>query len=148
MLLLIKNGILVDFTNTNARLPSQISLEYFIIEKTSLLSIQFHFREQLFEYFITLKSEISVVIDRFISDNDITTASTDTYLCFFNSQGKTIDNMSLAELATQTDRVQNQIISITVTEEDTKTAMLCEVTLRSKQGNIESNFSFSRILYI
>jgi hypothetical protein len=129
-----KNEILVDFTNPNARLPQQISLEYFIIEKTSLLTIQFHFRTKLFEYFATSKSNIFIIINRFISDNDIQFSSKDIYLCFFDEHGKTIDNVSIADLIHRMNELQNKIISITVTEEDNTTTQLCQVTLRSRQG--------------
>jgi hypothetical protein len=131
-----KNEILVDFTNTNARLPQQISLEYFIVEKTSLFSIQFHFQTKRFEYFATPKSNIFTIINRFISDNDIQCSSKDIYLCFFDEHGKTIDNVSIADLTHRMDQLHNKIISITVTEEDNTTAQLCQITLRSKQGKL------------
>jgi hypothetical protein len=140
-----KNEILVDFTNTNARLPNQVSLEYFIIERTLLFTIQFHFETKLFEYFATSKSNISIIIDRFITDNDIKSSSTDIYLCFFDEHGKTIDNVSIVDLTNRTDQLQNKIIPIKVTEEDTNTTMLCEVALRSKQGKQNLKILFSNL---
>ncbi|CAF1380067.1 unnamed protein product, partial [Rotaria sordida] len=128
-----KNEILIDFTNRNAQLPHEISLEYFIIEKTLLYSIQFNFQRKLFEYFATLKSNISIVIDRFIRDNNIKLLSNNIYLCFFDEHGKSIDNGTIADLTSQINHLDNKTISITVTEEDNQTSMLCEITLRSKQ---------------
>ncbi len=141
-----KNEILLDFTNNNARLPNQISLEYFIIERTLLFSIQFRFRTKLFEYFVTSKSNVSTIIDRFISDNDVKSSSKDIYLCFFDEHNKSIDNVSIADLTNRTNQLQNKIIPITVTEEDNNTTMLCEVTLRSKQGKHNLQILFSNLI--
>ncbi|CAF4719416.1 unnamed protein product, partial [Rotaria sp. Silwood1] len=129
-----KNEFFVDFTNTNVQLLQEISLEYFIIEKTSLLSIQFNYQNNLFQYFSTSKCNISIVIDRFINDNNIKLSSNNIYLCFFDEHGKTIDNGTIADLISQINHLDNKTISITVTEEDNQTNMLCEVTLRPKQN--------------
>ncbi|CAF1611237.1 unnamed protein product [Rotaria magnacalcarata] len=131
-----KNEMCVDFTNTNARLPHGISLEYVIIEKTLLFSIQFNYQKKLFEYFATSKCNISTIIDRFIRDNDIKLSSNNGYLCFFDEHGKTIENGTIADLINQSDHPENRTISITVNEEDNQTSMLCEITIRSKQNNI------------
>jgi hypothetical protein len=141
-----KNEILVDFTNNNARLPNQVPLEYFIIEKTLLFPIQFHFQTKLFQYFATSKSNISIIIDRFITDNYIQSSSKDIYLTFFDENGKTIDNVSIADLISRTDQLQNKTIPITVTEEDNNTTMLCEITLRSKQGKPNFKILFSNLI--
>ncbi|CAF1141915.1 unnamed protein product [Rotaria magnacalcarata] len=131
-----KNEMCVDFTNISARLPHGISLEYVIIEKTLLFSIQFNYQEKLFEYFATSKCNISTIIDRFIRDNDIKLSSNNGYLCFFDEHGKTIENGTIADLINQSDHPENRTISITVNEEDNQTSMLCEITIRSKQNNI------------
>ena len=128
------NEIFVDFTNRNARLPHQIPLEYSIVERTLLFSIQFNFRRNLFEYLVTSKSNIFMVIDRFISDNNIVLISSDIYLCFFDEHGKSIEGETIADLDTQTDNIHDRIISITVTEENSKTTQLCEITLKTKKS--------------
>ena len=129
-----KNEIFVDFTNRNARLPHQIPLEYSIIERTLLFSIQFNFRGNLFEYLVTPKGNIFIVIDRFISDNNITFSSNDTYLCFFDEHGKSVENGTIADLVNQTDNIRDRTISITVIEENSKTTQLCEITLKTKNS--------------
>jgi hypothetical protein len=129
-----KNEIVVDFTNTDAQLPHEISLEYFIIEKTLLFQIQFRFRRKLFEYFSTSKSNTSTIINRFVTDNDIRLSSTDMYLCFFDEYRKSIDNETIADLANRTNSFENKLIIITVTEEDNNINSLYEITLRTKQG--------------
>jgi hypothetical protein len=129
-----KNEILIDFTNTDAQLPHEISLEYFIIEKTLLFQIQFRFRRKLFEYFSTSKSNTSTIINRFITDNNIRLSSTDMYLCFFDEYRKSIDNETIADLANRTNSFENKLIIITVTEEDNNINSLYEITLRAKQG--------------
>ena len=135
-----KNEIFVDFTNNNARLPHQISPEYFIIDKTSLFSIQFHFRSKLFEYFATSKCDISILIDRYITDNDIKPPSKDIYLSFFDENGKSIENGTIANLTNQENNLEQKTIRITVFEEDYNTSTLCEVTLRPKEGEQTSLF--------
>ena len=130
------NEILIDFTNNNTRLSKKISLEYFIIDKSLLISIQFHFRTKLYEYFATSKTNIYTIINHFINDNNIKLSSTDIYLCFFDQYGKAIENGILSQLINQIDENSNKIISITVTEENNNNNMLCQVTLQSKQGKI------------
>ena len=129
-----KNEILVDFTNHDARLPKAISSEYFIIERTSVFSIQFHFRAKIFEYFTTSKSTIVNLINRLISDYDIKTSSKDTFLCFCNAHGETIDNVSIANLINRTTLIQQKTISIFITEEDSSSTMLCEVIFKLRRG--------------
>jgi hypothetical protein len=136
-----KNEIVVDFTNTDAQLPHEISLEYFIIEKTLLFQIQFRFRRKLFEYFSTSKSNTSTIINRFITDNDIRLSSTSIYLCFFDEYRKSIDNETIGDLANRMNSLENKLIIITVTEEDNNINSLYEITLRAKQG--KQNFTNS-----
>ncbi|CAF2134255.1 unnamed protein product [Rotaria magnacalcarata] len=131
-----KNEMCIDFTNISTRLSHEISLEYVIIEKTLLFSIQFNYQKKLFEYFATSKCNISTIIYRFIRDNDIKLSSNNGYLCFFDEHGKTIENGTIADLINQSDHPENRTISITVNEEDNQTSMLCEITIRSKQNNI------------
>lgn len=130
-----KNEILLDFTDKNSRLPKQISSEYFIIEKTSLFIIQFHYQENIFEYSTTDKCNISTLINRFISDNNIGTSSNNHYLCFFDQNGTSIENRTIANLVQKLGSIENRRISITVTEENNQTSRLCEVTFRPKQSN-------------
>ncbi|CAF4598568.1 unnamed protein product, partial [Rotaria sp. Silwood2] len=129
-----KNEIFIDFTNRNIQLQYEISLEYFIIEKILLFSIQFNYQRKLFEYFATSKSNISIIINRFINDNNIKLSSNNIYLCFFDQHGKSIDDRTIADVTNQIDHLDNKTISITVTQEDNQTSMLCEVTLRTKQN--------------
>ena len=129
-----KNRILVDLTNPNARLPREISLEYFIIERTSIFPIQFHFQAKTFEYFITVNCDISNLIHRFISDYDIQLSSKDALFCFFDQHGKTLDNVSIIDLTKRMNLFQERTISITLTEEDENTTMLYEVTFTSNDS--------------
>ena len=131
-----KHGVLLDFPNVNARLPKDLSLEYSIIDKKLVFPIQFHFQTKTFDYFITSNCDILHLINRFISDYEIQLSSKDTLLGFFDQHGKTIDDVSIADLVNRLILLQQNIISITVIEGDKTNAMLYEVTFRSNQGKL------------
>ena len=141
-----KYGILLDLTNT--RLPMNFSLEYSIIEKTSVVSIEFHFQRKTFKYFITSNCDILHLINRFINDYQIQLSSKDTLLAFFDQHGKTIDDLSITDLVNRMILLQQNAISIDVIEGDKNNAMLFEVTFRSNQGklNFQRLFILFRIL--
>ncbi len=124
-----KNEIFVDFTNNNYCLPFRPLLEYRIAERQSLFPVQFQFRTQQFEYFITSKAKISAVIHRFIDDNHLQSLSPNTILCFFNKYGQCIDDEIITDLHK----------TIFVTEETSDANILCEITVEYNEGNQQKN---------
>jgi hypothetical protein len=123
-----KDQILIDFLNTNSQLPHPMMLEYKIIDKTLLVQIQLQFRTNTFEYFATSDAKISIVIHRFISDNNLQPKSPEIYLIFSDEFGKCIHGETIADIS------GNKLIKILVTEATTDNKTLCEVTVHSNEG--------------
>ncbi|UJR29383.1 hypothetical protein I4U23_010595 [Adineta vaga] len=126
-----KNDILLDF---NGKLPKQISQEYFIIEKEHLFTIQFRFQETQIEYLVTSKCNISTIIHHYLTDQDIKPSSDESYLCFFNEHGTTIEKGTINDLIKQMDNSETKVIPIIVTEENINQNFLCQITLQTKQN--------------
>ncbi|CAF1679007.1 unnamed protein product, partial [Adineta ricciae] len=129
-----KNKIFLNFMNDDVQLPQQICQEYWIIRKDSLFTIQFQFRENRFEYFSTADGEISAIINRFVADQNITPLSEGIYLCFFDEQGKTIENGMVADLNKLQENPEAKTIPIIVTEDNLNAKSLSQVTLRTEQN--------------
>ncbi|CAF1513265.1 unnamed protein product [Adineta ricciae] len=129
-----QNKIFLDFSNDSCQLPKQICQEYRIIRKDSLFTVQFQFRENQFDYFMTSDGDISVIINRFIADQNIEPSSEGIYLCFFDEQGKSIENETIADLSKRLKNPETKTIPIIVIEENLNTKSLSQVTLRTEQN--------------
>jgi hypothetical protein len=130
-----KDQIFLDFTNTNYQPSRRILLEYHIIEKSLLIQVQFNFQAKLFEYLVTSKANVSTIIERFIQDNT-QLISKDIYLSFLDEFGRCIEYKTIADINS------DKLINIIVREDSVDTGSLCEVTLRSKQGKHFTVFKF------
>ena len=128
-----KDEIFVDFTNDATRRTLDVSLEYSIIDRTNLFRVQLSSHEQSFECFATSKALIRHIIDRFIEQRNEQEVPPSKCLCFFNSYGRTIDDVTIGELCKTTPH-EEKTITIAVSEEDIEKNLLCEITLRPKQG--------------
>ena len=120
--------IFLNFSDDNTPLPRRMKFEYKILEKSSLVEVEFHFQTKTFRYFVTSNAKTSTIIDRFIHDNNLQLLSVDIYLNFTDEFGKCITGETIADLSSE------KLIKITVTEETTDTSTLCEVTLRVNEG--------------
>ena len=141
-----KNEILVDFTTDATRRTRDVSLEYSIINRADLFRVQFSFLSKAFECFATSKARICHIIDRFIEQRSEQEVPPSTCLCFFNSYGRTMDDVTIGELCKTTPHEKNTI-AITVIEEDIEKNALCEITLRPKQGKENTAPSLSSTFF-
>jgi hypothetical protein len=123
-----KDQVFLNFMNNNTQLPRRIQLEYKITKQILLIQIQFYYQTKIFEYFVTSNTNISILIDRFIHDNDLQLISPDIYLNFSDEFGKCINGEIIADIS------DKKLIKITVTEENANNSTLCEVTLYPKEG--------------
>ena len=125
-----KNEIFVDLTNMEYYTTHPFALEYRVIDKQQLTSIQFTFREQTLQYLTTSKCQISTLIHRFIDDNHLRSATSDTKLCFLDEYGKCINDGLIADLIS----TNNSSISLSVTEKISNAKTFCGVTLQNDEN--------------
>jgi len=122
-----KDRIFIDFMDTDKQVPHPIVSEYEVIEKTSLIEIQFSFREEKFNYFVMPNAGVSTIINRFLLDNNLK-ISPETYLIFSDEFGKCIDGETITDITTENR------ININVTEANNNDDFLCQVTVYPNQG--------------
>lgn len=121
--------IFVNFMNNNTDQLRRIQFEFKIVQQTSLIKIQFYYKEKIFEYFVTSEANVMNVINRFIHDNDLHLISPDIYLIFFDEFGKCINEKTIDSV------VNDKSIKITVTTEDNPTdSILYEVKFYPNEG--------------
>ncbi|CAF1582511.1 unnamed protein product, partial [Didymodactylos carnosus] len=130
-----QNQIYVDINESinknNNNKP--VSLEYKIIEKSSLINIYFQFNETTTIKYLTTKNvEIDKVIDRLIDDT--TDMRTTTILCFIDGLGKCINYCSVNDLY----RTSDDEIRIKIIEEEHNN--LCQINLHIEKKDFPALF--------
>jgi hypothetical protein len=123
-----KDQIFMDFLNPDSQLPPRLMLDYKIIEKTSLIQIQFQFQTNTFEYFATSDANISTIIHRFISDSNLQPKSPEIYFVFSDEFGKCINGETIADLSV------DKLVKIIVIEANVNNDTLCEVIVHPNEG--------------
>jgi hypothetical protein len=128
------NKIFIDFTTDNVHLSTNLYRECFIVEKSSLHRVRFHFGENSIEYLTTDSCTINDVIHRYLDEHNATSTSSNTLpLSFFDVYGKSLNDQTIGQYC-QSENNDQKIINITVKDDKSTIDFLCEVRLRMKQG--------------
>ncbi len=129
-----QNQIFVDFLNENNEksLP-RISSEYHIIPKTLLVPLILEFESKESEYLVTLKCQISSIINHFLIDHRLTFASSDTFLGFFDELGSYIHEDETIQNVYRSHNTN--VIRIKIIKYEDNTNELSEVVLIFNEGN-------------
>jgi hypothetical protein len=134
------NKILFDFTDINKQLPSLLPLEYFIVEKTMLISSQFLFGTQQFNYSTMPDCTFSSLMDHLINDQNLQLTSSSHRYCFYDKIERYIDGGNIGDL----HRMHGTLPVIIHIQEQDDTTSLYEVILTSNQGRL---YKYSSVTY-
>ncbi|UJR07444.1 hypothetical protein I4U23_011730 [Adineta vaga] len=123
--LIDKNEISVDSDST------QITcLDYRIVERKDLITIQFQFRQSTKEYFTISTNRIATIIKHFININQPIDMTVDTYLYFYDDYGVSIEDVTVDDLYGNKEKP----IVIIVKEKTSFDDMECEINLRNDKN--------------
>ncbi|CAF1495178.1 unnamed protein product, partial [Didymodactylos carnosus] len=114
--------IIVDFLST---ITKQVSCDYQIIEKSSLLNVNFYYltKNEQFQYTAKHETDIFTIVSRLIDDEKIR----ETSFCLIDQLGQIVDGGSICDIYRTDTTVHISIIDETINN-------LCQVTVISKQG--------------
>ncbi|CAF3638441.1 unnamed protein product [Rotaria sp. Silwood1] len=124
------NKILFNFTNNNNHSSSPVSWKYFIVEKTVLISIQFHLGLQQFNYSTMPDCTLGPLMDHLINDHNLKLTSPNHRYCLYDETRRYIDGENIGDL----HRMHRALPVIIHIQEQDDSTILYEVTLTSNQG--------------
>ncbi|CAF3675559.1 unnamed protein product [Rotaria sp. Silwood1] len=123
------NKILFNFTNNNNHSSSPVSWKYFIVEKTVLISIQFHLGLQQFNYSTMPDCTLGPLMDHLINDHNLKLTSPNHRYCLYDETRRYIDGENIGDL----HRMHRALPVIIHIQEQDDSTILYEVTLTSNQ---------------
>ncbi|CAF1064818.1 unnamed protein product [Adineta steineri] len=125
--------ILFDFTNTTNPVPSPLSLKYFIVERSALISIEVHLDKQQFNYMTVSDCTFQSLMGDIIKKQNFPSRSSNHRYCFYDEIGQYIQDGIVGDLY---EMHKTLPIIIHIQEQDENT-ILYEITLISNQGELK-----------
>ncbi|CAF1176839.1 unnamed protein product [Adineta ricciae] len=125
--LLDANEIVFDFGTSKIS-----SLDYRVVERKDLISVEFHFRQSIVQYFTVVTNRIVTVIQHFLNVNQPALVSADTHLCFYDEIGMCIEDVKVADLYTSKEKV----IVINVKKKSSMDDMECEINVTDMENGV------------
>ncbi|CAF3675518.1 unnamed protein product [Rotaria sp. Silwood1] len=124
------NRILFDLTNDNNPLPMPLPVEYCIVEKAMLLSIEFRLGTQSLNYTTMADCHFYSLTDRLVNNQNLKLLSCNSRYCFYDEIGRFIDGGNIGDLY----RENGELPIVIQIEEQDDSATLFEITLTSNRG--------------
>ena len=126
------NQISIDFMDPNCHPPTPLPVKYSIVEKSMLISIEFHYGTQRFTYLALPDCHFSSLIERLTNDQQLQPLSTDSRQCFYDELGRFIEDGTIGNLYRINDTAP---IMINIEQHDDN-ATLLEIRLGEEKANI------------
>ncbi|CAF4331676.1 unnamed protein product, partial [Rotaria sp. Silwood2] len=121
--------ILLNFMDNNSHPPNPLPKEYFIIDKTTLISIQFQFETEQLEYFARSDCKLYDLINRFAQEQNLAITSSDFHYCFYNETGQFLENGTIGDI----HRINTTDPIIIQVQKENNNTCLFEITLIPNQ---------------
>ena len=126
------NQLFVDFINTNGKNSVPIiESEYHVVDKQLLISILLEYENYQLEYFATGTATLTVILSRFILDQQLKFTSPKNYFSVFDSLGRYMDEDTTINQIYRYDEQSPIHLRILQFHQDQNN--LCEVSLTTTQ---------------
>ncbi|UJR16744.1 hypothetical protein I4U23_003644 [Adineta vaga] len=131
--------ILFDFTTTTTTTTTTnpplapLPLKYFIVERSALISLEFHFDKRRFNYMTMPDCTLQSLMNDIITKQNLLLTSPNHRYCFYDEIGQYIQDGIIGDLY---EMHKTLPIIIYIQEQDENT-ILYEITLTSNQGELE-----------
>ena len=136
LILVDKYHIGLDLKDENLSLPQHFSLEYSILQKTSLIQIKIEYGDRSVDYFVKSECPVINVFSRSLNDPKLgLIPNADNVLCFFDENQRLIYDGIIQELFSVNDQEVRKLRLI-VTEQN-RSISFNEILYRTAQGKYE-----------
>ena len=132
-ILVDKYHIGLDLNDENSSLPQHFSLEYSILQKTSLIQIKIEYRDRSVDYFVKSECPVINVFSRSLNEPRLgLIPNADNVLCFFDENQRLIYDGIIRELFSVNDQEVSKVRLI-LTEQN-RSISFNEILYRTAQG--------------